>query len=1071
MSSTTTPSTSEYQLQGVTTRSNKRQLDADIEESVEQPDQKRPRLETAVETKRKYATRHTTRHTIKVGSQYDQGVQSGSAAPTSLATTPVAIQGATHQDVSTPSTSLSATRDATPVRIGAADQDATIQGNGSSASALSVSHKDGTEIVDPTDEADKNDKKRKRSTEEEDEDDDSVWHSRPSAKRAKIEDTVSSGGSGSASRPRVRPVRSSVRLRRRSGLATQPDTTGHDDLALHAVEAPVGLDVDDVELAETPAESSTDQPQYSEIALAEAAVADAPRLIADPSQAREGRVEVPAEEPSRAPEPRSGSTSGDSVELDARCFLHGWAAYVDHHIAGPSQAPGETGEAEEPSRAPELASGSTSWNNSGLEYASVSIAALNEEGRAAEHGASSSHDSDKKRRRPIEEEDEDDDLLGHSGHSAKRRRIEDAVSSDGSGSASVRRVRARPSVLRRNRGGLATAQGRILEHGNPALHVGLEVEDDSLAAPVSMGVDVAVNYTDVTQMPVLAGFESSTDEQPGYPSSEIALAEDGPADVGEGEGYVDVEHVSAQPSQAGEALPGEEPFRAPQLASGPNWSYRDSDSELDGPSVSTAAFIEDTSATGQGDVHSAMVVNNVGGGEPNFYVDPATGAVYVSFWVDGLLYFWAHGLLYFWTDGLIWPVPQESVGAVPTAEFYAAAITDNAAIQCPMMVNGEAIDGEAASSPSRDKQPKILSPDAKFILNNKPGSSYLGPNPVRGDPRKRLGLPWRLDTNRLLDYAVHRAAQSAYKETNRWYPDWMTPTVEETEEVDVEEKEADVEEKEAHVEEKEAHVEEKEVEEEEADAEEADVEEAGVEEADVEEEEADAEEADVEEAGVEEADVEEEEAGVEEEEADAEEADVEEEEADAEEADVEEADVEEEDVEEEEADAEEADVEEEEAGVEEEEAGVEEAGVEEEEAGVAMSFNPGGNDVITGVDSGSWPSWFYPIPDPTGADTRGDTVEDPHPEPELFPSDASYTAPEIQLDPDLDVSHLMGSGQPDSDPFGNMPIFSWDENPASVPPENQSTSSSFMEIFRMPSPLELPSEDIIEYVASPAPAA
>ncbi|KAF8520849.1 hypothetical protein JB92DRAFT_1874676 [Gautieria morchelliformis] len=177
MSSTTTPSTSEYQLQGVTTRSNKRQLDADIEESVEQPDQKRPRLETAVETKRKYATRHTTRHTIKVGSQYDQGVQS---APTSLATTPVAIQGATHQDVSTPSTSLSATRDATPVRIGAADQDATIQGNGSSASALSVSHKDGTEIVDPTDEADKNDKKRKRSTEEEDEDDDSVWHSRPS---------------------------------------------------------------------------------------------------------------------------------------------------------------------------------------------------------------------------------------------------------------------------------------------------------------------------------------------------------------------------------------------------------------------------------------------------------------------------------------------------------------------------------------------------------------------------------------------------------------------------------------------------------------------------------------------------------------------------------------------------------------------------------------------------------------------------------------------------------------------------------------------------------------------------
>ncbi|KAF8465776.1 hypothetical protein JB92DRAFT_3150158, partial [Gautieria morchelliformis] len=72
----------------------------------------------------------------------------------------------------------------------------------------------------------------KRPSEEgEEEDDDSLWHSRPSAKRAKIEDTVSSSGSGSTSVRRVRAARS-VLLRRRSGLATaQPPMTAHDDQA------------------------------------------------------------------------------------------------------------------------------------------------------------------------------------------------------------------------------------------------------------------------------------------------------------------------------------------------------------------------------------------------------------------------------------------------------------------------------------------------------------------------------------------------------------------------------------------------------------------------------------------------------------------------------------------------------------------------------------------------------------------------------------------------------------------------------------------------------------------------
>ncbi|KAF8484091.1 hypothetical protein JB92DRAFT_3131902 [Gautieria morchelliformis] len=77
-----------------------------------------------------------------------------------------------------------------------------------------------------------------------------------------------------------------------------------------------------------------------------------------------------------------------------------------------------------------------------------------------------------------------------------------------------------------------------------------------------------------------------------------------------------------------------------------------------------------------------------------------------------------------------------------------------------------------------------------------------------------------------------------------------------------------------------------------------------------------------------------------------------------------------------------------------------------EEVGVAMSFNPDVNDVVTSVDSGSLASSSYPIADPTGADTRGVTVEVLHPEPELFPSEASYTGPQMNLDPDLDVTSL-----------------------------------------------------------------
>ncbi|KAF8520845.1 hypothetical protein JB92DRAFT_3094614 [Gautieria morchelliformis] len=50
-----------------------------IEESVEQPDQKRPRLETAVETKRKYATYHEI---YDKESQDDQAAQSGSTPST-----------------------------------------------------------------------------------------------------------------------------------------------------------------------------------------------------------------------------------------------------------------------------------------------------------------------------------------------------------------------------------------------------------------------------------------------------------------------------------------------------------------------------------------------------------------------------------------------------------------------------------------------------------------------------------------------------------------------------------------------------------------------------------------------------------------------------------------------------------------------------------------------------------------------------------------------------------------------------------------------------------------------------
>ncbi|KAF8520830.1 hypothetical protein JB92DRAFT_3111560 [Gautieria morchelliformis] len=272
------------------------------------------------------------------------------------------------------------------------------------------------------------------------------------------------------------------------------------------------------------------------------------------------------------------------------------------------------------------------------------------------------------------------------------------------------------------------------------------------------------------------------------------------------------------------------------------------------------------------DVHSAMeIVNNVGGGAPYVYVDPLTPEAYV----------------YFWADGFTSQAPQETVGAVPTAEPYAAAITDNAAIQRPMIVNGEAVDTlvggevsgegddeiygasadvsyvdpESASGPSSDDQlwPFYTSLHAPI---------FLAPNPVR----RRKPSDHDPDTYHLLPVAVERAARRTYEETNRQFPNWMISTctyfvgkrnkyvccgepipVEQTEEV-----------------------------------------------------------------------------------------------------------------------------------------------------GVAMGFNSGVNDVITDVDSGSLASSSYPIADPTGADTRGITVEVLHPERELFPSEASYTTPQMELDPDLD---------------------------------------------------------------------
>jgi hypothetical protein len=100
--------------------------------------------------------------------------------------------------------------------------------------------------------------------------------------------------------------------------------------------------------------------------------------------------------------------------------------------------------------------------------------------------------------------------------------------------------------------------------------------------------------------------------------------------------------------------------------------------------------------------------------------------------------------------------------------------------------------------------------------------------------------------------------------------------------------------------------------------------------------------------------------------------------------------------------------------------------MESKEVGVAVRYNPGGDGVITGGDSGSSSSSSYP--NTTGVTGEVYFLPEPQPfpppepqlfpapeleplpslEPGLFPSESSScTTPQMELDPDLDVTSLM----------------------------------------------------------------